>query len=134
MTAIERRHFPRHPLHKRGVVVFPMACLDVSFLDISANGVLVEAIDARGFPMDALCSLGTLGAEDRQVLVVDAIVVRCMEGRCVGLKFRNISPGAQKALRQLIEMNLQSKALIQRDPYVLLKSSDSARQPPAAAY
>lgn len=83
--------------------------------------------------MGARCSLGALGAEDRQVLVIDAIVVRCMEGRRVGLKFRNISPRAEKALRQLIEMSLGSEALIQRDPCVLLKPSDSARQQPDAA-
>lgn len=114
-------------------MVFPMACRDVSLLDISANGALVEAIDARGFAMGARCSLGAHRAEDRQVLVVDAIVVRCMEGRCVGLKFRNISPGAEKALRQLIAINLGSEGLIQRDPCVLLKPSDSARKQPEAA-
>jgi hypothetical protein len=92
MTTNERRHFPRYPLHRHGVVVFPMACRDVSLLDISANGALAEAIDARGFARGARCSLGVLGAEDGQVLVIDAIVVRCMEGRCVGLKFRYISP------------------------------------------
>jgi len=104
-----------------------MACRDVSLLDVSGNGALVEAIDASGFADDALCSLGTLGAEDGQVLVIDAIVVRCMESRCVGLTFRNISPYAEKALRQLIEMIPECEPLVRRNSCALLKSSDSAR-------
>src|SRR5258705_7648314 len=103
MTINERRSFPRYSIDRQGVVVFPMVCRDVSFLDISANGALVEAIDARGFAAGALCSLGTLGAEDGQVLVIDAIIVRCIDSRCVGLKFRNINPNARKTLRQLIK-------------------------------
>lgn len=133
MTTNERRHFPRFPFHRRGVVVFPMSYHDVTLLDISANGALVEAIDARAFAMGARCSLRVLGAKDHQVLAVDATVVRCMEGRCVGLELFNINPGAEKALRQLIEMNLGSKALMQRDLCVLLKSADSARKQPDAA-
>ena len=126
----ERRHFPRFPFHARAIVVFPMTYRDVTLLDISTNGAFVEAIDAREFFVGARCALRVLGVAVRQVLEVDAIVMHCMDGRRFGLGLHNIGPGAEKALRRLIEMNLGTEALLRRELCVLLKPAGSVRQPP----
>lgn len=131
MIENERRYFPRFPFHARAIAVFPLTYRDVTLLDISTHGAFVEAIDARGFFAGARCALRVLGAADRQVLEVNAIVMHCMEDRRFGLGLRNINPGAENALRRMIEMNLGTEALLRRELCVLLKPAGPVRQSPA---
>ncbi len=105
-----------------------MGYRDVSILDISANGALVEAIDAKGFAVGDRGSFRVLGAEDRQILALDATVMRRGKDKRIGLELRHIGPGTERAMHELIKMNLGNEELIQRGLCVLLQPSDSAQQ------
>jgi hypothetical protein len=61
------------------------------------------------------------------LIEVEASIVYQREGH-VGLTLRNVTPGIEKALRNVVEMNLGTDSMLKRDLCVLLhplRSQDS---------
>jgi len=128
MIDIECRHFPRFPIHSKGVIVFPTFYRDVTLCDISMHGALVESLYGRGFPLGAKCTLRVLSADDRQAFETDVTVARAMNGIYFGLVFGDMHAGAKRALYHLIETSMSGDdAFAKRDLCVLFKTSSPAR-------
>jgi hypothetical protein len=124
----ERRCYPRFPFHSSAILTLFPIYHDATLIDLSMRGALVELDIAATIDLGAPCTLRVLGNEGRQVLEVEALTAYCSADGRVGLELVQLAPGVMNALRRLIEMNLGTPKLLERDLCALLKP----RQPAGA--
>jgi hypothetical protein len=117
----ERRCYPRFPFHSSAILTLFPAYHDATLIDLSMRGALVELDNAAAIAEGVPCTLRVLGNEGRQVLEFDAVTAFCNADGRVGLEIVQLAPGVEHALRRLIEMNLGTQKLLERDLCALLR-------------
>lgn len=118
----ERRQIPRFPFHTQAELILGNSYQDAKLLDISRGGALIQPRRMGELHVGTECTLRVLGTNRRQAFELDSVVVWSHEEGIVGLKTTNFGACAEHALSRLIEMNLGSSALLNRDVCALLKS------------
>src|SRR5262245_45303551 len=97
----DRRRLPRFAIDGEATVIFPRLHREVTVLELSLGGALVEPVareDLEDFAPDAVCAVRILAADRRDTLAVGAVVSRrCADG-CVALELRNASARALRVL------------------------------------
>ena len=127
MSLTEPRCRPQFPYHARGILILRPRIVEVALLDISSSGAHVVLDQACDVQMGQYGSLRILNSTGRHILEVDASV-HWNSANHVGLALTNITPGIERALRTMVEMNLGTESLLKRDLSALLhpfRSRDS---------
>ncbi len=120
MSLSDRRRCPRFPFHSRGRLLLIDRELDGSLIDISLSGALF-AIDLPGdLPSGVACRLAIHHHHQSPARCFCGIAVY-RAGPLVGIEFRDIDGDAEEELRLMIEMNLASPQLLDRDLPALLR-------------
>jgi hypothetical protein len=128
MISINNRLSPRYRMHGDAVILLPAGYANATVLDISLTGALIEIANLRRVPRGATCALRLLSDSGRQLVEVEAAVVRYAGDRHVALKTCNLSPGAYGALSRLIETASYGNGANQREVCALLRRVDPLYQ------
>lgn len=115
----ERRHYSRIAFHTPAQLTLPGASNEVVVVDLSLKGALVRLpADMRvldGTPCTLLVRLDDLGDSIRMETKVMHV-----EGRYAGLACHSIDLDSVTHLRRLVELNLGSEELLERELSALL--------------
>jgi hypothetical protein len=128
----DRRRLPRYPCHWQATVVFPAIYRNVTVLDLSLSGALIEPVATRnmeGFAPRATCTVRIRTANGEDVLDLCAIVARLSADGRVGLVLREGSLRAQRILHRLIEIDFGTAELPERGRCALPLPRFGARAP-----
>jgi hypothetical protein len=127
MTISDRRYRPRFPYHARGILILLPNFVDVTIIDMSLSGAHIVVSGLFQIKAGQHCSLRILNSDERRVIEVEASMAYKREGH-IGLTLRNVTPSIEKALRNMVEMNLGTDSMLKRDLCALLgprRSQDS---------
>lgn len=120
--SVERRRRPRFPFHGRATLRSGAAAWDVRLLDVSGAGALVVAPERfSGAPGDR-CELVIPVVSGAESVRAEARIAR-RQGRLVGLACVALDLSNLVALSRLVELNLGSPRLLERDLPSLLAES-----------
>jgi hypothetical protein len=106
MTRSDRRVHPRfrYPV-KAILVVPPFVVVDVTIIDLSLSGAKIIIDGHRVVQIGRKCSLHIVSPEGRKLQKIEASAAnRNAEGQ-VGLVWGNLTPGADKILRKIVNAN-----------------------------
>jgi hypothetical protein len=126
MISINNRLSPRYRMHGEAVILLPAGYINATVLDISLTGALIEIANLRRVPRGGTCALRLLSDNGRQLVEVEAAVVRYAGDRHIGLKTCNLSPGAYGVLSRLIETASYGDGAKEREVCALLRRVDPA--------
>ena len=112
-TGIERRQHRRVPFHAEIMMQSGDEEWTCNLLDISINGMLVEPPSNFTINPNNLCAIALFLSDD-VIINARARIKHTNEDRW-GLEFINIDMNSLKHLRQLLESQLKSVALINRN-------------------
>jgi hypothetical protein len=110
---------PRFPYHSKGILILFPRFIDVSLIDISLTGAHVYLTEAQEINKGLPCSLRIVSPGEHQVVEVEAVSAY-QDAGYIGLTLLNVTPGIEKAMRTLVEMNLGTEALLHRNLCELL--------------
>lgn len=115
----ERRHYSRIAFHAPAQLTLPDRDLDVVVLDLSLKGALAR------LPADVQLSDGTpctlcVHLDEEGDLIRMETRVTHVEGRYAGLSCHSIDLDSVTHLRRLVELNLGSEELLERELSALL--------------
>ena len=125
-TSNERRTHVRFPFHANAILTLFPRYYDAKLVDISLRGALIK-IDKRSELRERVpCTLRVLTQEGRQILEIAASTAHCASEGMIGLELCNLTRGEESALQRIIEMNLGTKNLLNRDLCSLLRPRQSS--------
>ena len=127
MSYSERRHTPRFPLHSQVSLLLRGSWQQGDLIDISLGGALVTLdpqcdVVAQGKP----CGLHVLHQNGNSIAKFHGLVVHCEEN-LLGIKFIGVGQKNLLALHDLLDLNLASVQLLDRDVPALLKANMGCR-------
>ena len=116
-TADERRHFSRIPFTATGQLSTVAARHEVKLLDISLQGALLEVPAGAQVELGEPCLLALhLG----EVTIKMGAELAHVAGQQVGVQCRSIDLESISHLRRLVEVNLGSSRLLERELEALM--------------
>lgn len=117
----EQRRFSRVPFLVDARLEFGPALQPCHLLDIALKGALVEVAPYDRYPPGTTCRLVLpLDSQGERQIVMEAAIVH-QEGNHIGLECRYIDIDSLTDLRRLLELNLGSDSLLERELNELLK-------------
>lgn len=120
MSLSDRRRYPRFPFHSRATLLLTDLEFNGTLIDISLAGSLF-AID-RDFelPPGAACRLALYHHRRQAGENIRGTVAYCAD-HLIGIEFPSMDDAVERELRQLIDLNLASPRLLERDLPALLR-------------
>jgi len=115
----ERRHHFRIAFHAPAQLILPGGSTDVVVVDLSLKGALLRLPADRQVPEGASCTLRVRLDEMGDNIRMETKVTHT-EGPYVGLSCHTIDLDSVTHLRRLVELNLGSEELLQRELSALL--------------
>ena len=122
MFLLERRRTPRFPFHSLGWVHVGSEKHSGTVLDLSAKGALFAAQELTDELVGKTCELSIMIASPPEFLALRGVVVN-QRGDLLGLEFLEVSEAARRGLMLIVEMNLGSPDLVERDIPALLRQT-----------
>jgi len=121
MIPAERRFQPRLPFHARGMLILFPRFVDAVLLDYSLHGARILLGEGCAIETGERCALRILSPEGRQLIEIEAACAHRDTGPHLGLAFRDVTPGVERALRAIYDMNLGTDSMLNRDLRALLQ-------------
>lgn len=119
MSLSDRRRYPRYPFHSRAALLLDDRELNGTLIDISLAGALF-AVDQRiDMPTGTECRLAIHRHREPADSMRGIVVYR--DRHLLGIQFMEIGGTAESELRLMIDMNLASPGLLERDLPALLR-------------
>lgn len=115
----ERRHYSRIAFHAPAQLVLPDGNVDVVVLDLSLKGALVRLPAEFQVQEGVPCTLRLLLDAVGDSICMEARSTH-VEGRYAGLTCHSIDLDSVTHLRRLVELNLGSEELLERELSALL--------------
>jgi hypothetical protein len=115
----ERRHYSRIAFHAPAQLVLLDRSIDVVVLDLSLKGALVRLPADTHIHDDTPCTLHVRLDEMGDQICMETRVTH-VEGRYAGLACHSIDLDSVTHLRRLVELNLGSEELLERELSALL--------------
>lgn len=115
----ERRHYSRIAFHAPAQLILPDGSIDVVIVDLSLKGALVRLPADMQAQEGAPCTLRVRLDEMGDSIRMETKVTHA-EGRYVGLSCHTIDLDSVTHLRRLVELNLGSEELLERELSALL--------------
>ncbi|MGP1609436.1 MAG: PilZ domain-containing protein [Burkholderiales bacterium] len=115
----ERRHYSRIAFHAPALLSVDDRRIDVVVLDLSLKGALLRLPVETRIPADAPCTL-LVHLDDMGDSICMQTRITHIEGRYAGLSCHSIDLDSVTHLRRLVELNLGSEELLERELSALL--------------
>jgi hypothetical protein len=125
----DRRLHPRFPFHTKAVFLRLPRYFDVTLIDLSMNGALVELPAGHGLGLGLQGTLRVLSPGGGCLVETEVVVAHVEDGQRAGLRIASLSPGAQAALRGIMHMNLGTDRLLKRELCALLRPARTPVSP-----
>lgn len=120
MSLSDRRRYPRFPFHSRARLLLDNHEFNGTLMDISLSGALFALDQPLDLSSGTECRLAIYHRRLNPAECICGTVVYCA-GHLVGIGFMKIGGVAEDELRLMIEMNLASPRLLDRDWPALLR-------------
>lgn len=115
----ERRHYSRIAFHSPAQLILPEGSIDVVVVDLSLKGALVRLPANTHVQEGAPCTLRVRLDEMGDQIRMETRVTH-VAGHYAGLSCHNIDLDSVTHLRRLVELNLGSEELLERELAALL--------------
>lgn len=115
----ERRHYSRVAFHSPAQLRFGEQAIDVAVLDLSLKGALLRLPEDRPLPVAASCTLTVPLDESDNKIRMEATLSH-VDGRYAGLTCHGIDLDSITHLRRVVELNLGTEELLERELSALL--------------
>lgn len=120
MSLSDRRRYPRFPFHSRAALLLDDLELSGTLIDISLSGALFAVDQHLDLSSGAECRLTIYRGRCNLAESIRGTIVYCAS-HLLGIRFLEIGGGAESELRLMIDMNLASPQLLERDLPALLR-------------
>ena len=120
MSLSDRRRYPRFPFHSRAALLLDDLEFNGTLIDISLAGALFAVDRHLELPSNTECRLAIHSRRWQSAENMRGTVVYCAK-HLLGIQFLEVGGPAENELRMIIEMNLASPHLLQRDLPALLR-------------
>lgn len=121
MSLSDRRRYPRFPFHSRARLLLDDLEFNGTLVDISLAGALLALDQPLVLSPGAECRLAIYRCRWNPAESIGGLAVYSAD-HLLGMMFPEIGGAAESELRLLIEMNLASPRLLERDLPALLRS------------
>jgi len=118
---IERRCFPRLPFHSKAVFSIDGVSQEGTLIDLSLSGALFRAEGEVFAVLDDYCQLDILHGAGLCCVRTRGRVAYVQDG-LIGLQFKQHEFAVLKELMKIVEMNLGTPDMMQRELGALLKA------------
>jgi hypothetical protein len=115
MSVAERRHHPRFPFHSRGFLAINGQQHLGTILDVSLKGALFASTEPLSLRRGAVCRLEIFHAGQESVCNAAAVVAHLRDDGLLGLHLVEPDAAVQLVLQQVMDMNLGTPTLLERD-------------------
>lgn len=119
MSLSDRRRYPRYPFHSRAALLLDGRELNGTLIDVSLAGALFAVDQQIEPPTGAECRLAIHRHRQAAGSMRGTVVYR--DRHLLGIQFMEIGGAAESELRLMIDMNLASPRLLERDLPALLR-------------
>lgn len=120
MSLSDQRRYPRFPFHSRARLLLDDLESNGTLMDISLSGALFALDKALDLSPDTDCRLDIYRRRWHPAESIRSSIVYCAN-HLLGIRFLEIDSAAEGELRRMIEMNLASPRLLERDLPALLR-------------
>jgi len=96
------------------LILFPRF-VDALLLDYSLHGTRILLREGCAIETGERCALRILSPEGRQLIEIEAVCAYGDTGGYIGLAFTDVTPGVERALRAIYDMNRGSDSMLNRD-------------------
>jgi hypothetical protein len=120
MSLSDRRRYPRFPFHSRAALLLNDLELNGTLMDISLAGALFAVDQHLDVPSLTECRLAIYHRRRYSAENMYGTVVYCVN-HLIGIQFLEIGRTAENELKLMIDMNLASSHLLERDLPALLR-------------
>lgn len=119
MSLSDRRRYPRYPFHSRAALLLDDRELNGTLIDVSLAGALFAVDQQINLPTGTECRLAIHRRRQPAGNMRGAVVYR--DRHLLGIQFMEIDGSAESELRLMMDMNLASPRLLERDLPALLR-------------
>jgi hypothetical protein len=120
MSLSDRRRYPRYPFHSRAALLLDDRELNGTLIDVSLAGALFAVDQQIDLPAGTECRLAIHRRRRQSAESMRGTVVYC-DRHLLGIEFLEIGGAAESELRLMMDMNLASPRLLERDLPALLR-------------
>jgi hypothetical protein len=119
MSLSDRRRYPRYPFHSRAALLLDNREMNGTLIDVSLAGALFAVDQQLDLATGTECRLA-IHRRRQSAESMRGTVVYC-DRHLLGIQFLEIGGTAESELRLMMDMNLASSRLLERDLPALLR-------------